>query len=233
MKTHYYITGTSSGLGRALTNTLLKAESNHVFGISRTRVTQSDRYNHLQVDLSQPALPSFSFDVNDCDTVVLINNAGWIGPVTPLGEQSDSDIENAIGVNLQAPIILINRFLKQTNDFEGRRLIVNISSGAANYPIAAWSTYCASKAALDMVTQVIREETPDVEIISIAPGIVNTNMQRDIRNANPNQFADHSRFMEYFEKGDLVDPFIVAEKILKLLTQNLNSLPAVISVRDY
>jgi benzil reductase ((S)-benzoin forming) len=233
MKTHFYITGTTSGLGRALTSELLKHENHWVFGIARSSITQSDRYRHLQLDLSQPDFPFFEFDATDCDTIVLINNAGWIGPVVPLGEQTDSDIELAFGVNLSAAVVLTNRFLKQTKSFAGRRVIINISSGAANYPVASWATYCASKAALDMITKVLREESPEVESLSIAPGIVDTAMQKEIRSANPDQFMAHARFMSYYENGELTAPEVVAAKIIGLLEQNLNTLPVVVSVRDF
>lgn len=232
MNKHFYITGTTSGLGRAFTKIILKDPENYVFGIARTQVNQHERYRHFALDLSERAFPFFPFDTDGADTLVLINNAGWIGPLLPLGEQSDEAIDASIGVNLVAPTILMNRFLKETRDFAGRRVIVNITSGAATKPIASWNTYCAAKAAIDMLSRVAQLEHPGVEIYAIAPGVVDTAMQAEIRTGDPEKFPDLSRFIDYHTKGDLADPQVVADKIYKVLMAAKKPQEVVFSVRD-
>jgi benzil reductase ((S)-benzoin forming) len=232
MRSHFFITGTTSGLGRALTKLFLENPNNIVFGISRTQVNQHERYRHLRLDLSERAFPFFPFEMSGADELILINNAGWIGPILPLGEQEDEDIDTAFGVNLVAPVILMNRFLKQTKEFSGRRVILNISSGAAYNPIESWSTYCASKAGIDMISKVVKQEQSNLEIFSVAPGIVDTAMQREIRSGNPDKFPAHKRFMEYFNNGELMDPDLVAKKIQKILTPGFSSEEVVVSVRN-
>jgi benzil reductase ((S)-benzoin forming) len=232
MRRHFFITGTTSGLGRSLTKRILQDPNNLVFGISRTQVNQHERYRHLSLDLSERAFPYFPFEQKDTQELILINNAGWIGPILPLGEQVDEDIDAAFGVNLVGPVILMNRFLKQTRDFLGRRVIINITSGAANNPIASWSTYCAAKAGIDMISKVVDAEHSDVEVYAIAPGIVDTGMQAEIRSGNPDKFPAHARFMEYFNNGDLMDPDAVADKICKVFTREYKPENVVFSVRD-
>ncbi len=232
MNRHFFITGTTSGLGRAFTKVILEDAKNFVFGIARSQVNQHERYRHFALDLSERSFPFFPFESAGADTLVLINNAGWIGPMLPLGEQSDEAIDAALGVNLVAPTILMNRFLKETKDFEGRRVIVNITSGAATKPIASWNTYCAAKAAIDMLSRVVQLEQPDVEVYAIAPGVVDTAMQAEIRTGNPSKFPDLSRFIDYHTKGDLADPQVVAEKIYKVLMAEEKPKEVVFSVRD-
>jgi benzil reductase ((S)-benzoin forming) len=232
MQKHFYITGTTSGLGRSLTKRILSDPQNVVYGISRTQVNQHEHYRHFSLDLSERSFPFFPFETTGANAIVLINNAGWIGPILPLGEQDDDAIDTALGVNLVAPVILMNRFLKETRDFDGRKVIVNISSGAANKPIASWSTYCAAKAAIDMVSRVAQLEHPEVEVYSIAPGVVDTAMQAEIRSGNPAKFPDLSRFLEYHSNGDLVNPEVVADKIYQAVMGAQRPEEVVFSVRN-
>lgn len=232
MHNHFYITGTTSGLGRSLTKCILNEPQNKVFGISRTQVNQHERYRHYALDLSERAFPFLPFETVGAQCIVLINNAGWIGPILPLGEQSDESIDTALGVNLVAPVILMNRFLKATKDFDGRKVIVNISSGAASKAIASWSTYCAAKAGIDMVSRVAQLEHPDVEVYAIAPGVVDTAMQAEIRTGSPEKFPDLSKFLNYHTNGDLVNPELVAQKIYSAVMGAERPKEVVFSVRN-
>ena len=54
----------------------------------------------------------------------------------------------------------------------------------------------------------------NISAISIAPGIVNTGMQQDIRNADEKSFPALSNFIDYYENGELTNPIDVAEKLL-------------------
>lgn len=230
----YIITGTSSGIGKAMALHLLQNTEVYVFGISRRVTIEHERYTHQRVELSKvAALEDLSFPITgNEDELVLINNAGWIGEVAPLGKQDHLAIEESFNINLVAPTILINQFLIQTKNLKARKIIVNISSGAGKYPIKSWASYCASKAGINMITRVINEEHPDVEAYAIAPGIVNTNMQQNVRDAKPELFADRDRFVHYFEQGELSAPEDVAAQIVNLINHP-NEIPEkVFSLRD-
>jgi len=98
--------------------------------------------------------------------------------------------------------------------------IINISSGAGRRPISGWSAYCASKAALDMATRVVALEAQSrrrpVEAVSLAPGVVDTDMQGEIRGMEPAQFADVERFRAMKAEGALRTAEDVAADILRL-----------------
>ncbi len=217
----YIITGTSSGLGKALANELLKEEGNHVFGISRRCAIEHERYTHHRLDLCNlDDVMDLEFPITgDEDTVFLINNAGWIGEIALVGKDGlDHDaIHESYNINLVSPTILINQFISQVKDLNCRRVILNISSGAGRHPVKGWSTYCAGKAGIDMLTRVINEESPEIECYSMAPGIVETPMQETIREAKPERFPDLDRFIAYHENGELRPADDVAAQIAHLM----------------
>ena len=101
------------------------------------------------------------------------------------------------------------------------RRVVNLSTGAAQNPIEGWSAYCSAKAGLEMYSRCMIAEqskkTNPIKLVSFAPGVVNTEMQEDIRNTDAAQFPQLERFVGLKEKGELLEPEYVAAKILKLL----------------
>ena len=112
-------------------------------------------------------------------------------------------------------------------------IIINISSGAALRAIEGWCTYCQSKAAIDMLTSVIKaENNQKIKVFSIYPGIVDTDMQLKIRSTTEEKFPLHKKFVDYFQNNELVDPLVVAKKIVHIMT-NLNKYQSnMISLRD-
>ena len=91
--------------------------------------------------------------------------------------------------------------------------MINIGSGAGNRPVHSWSTYCATKAALEMLTSVIAEENhKNLAVFSVHPGVVDTNMQLEIRNSDPKNFPFVNKFIEYYIKNELKSTKIVAKK---------------------
>ena len=103
-------------------------------------------------------------------------------------------------------------------------MIVNISSGAARRAIAGWSAYCAAKAALEMATRVAALEaaTNDatLSICSLAPGVVDTDMQGLIRGISEKDFPDVERFRALKTDNALRDAHDVAREIVTLIAAN-------------
>lgn len=229
------ITGTSSGLGEALAEQAI-LQQHKVFCISRNlniRLKEQGAemrtgFWYFEQDLTNlNAIPDlmqeiFSFiDPAIATSINLVNNAGIVEPVGPLGILEVEDISRHISLNLSAPIILINEFIRHTKDYKCSKNIVNITSGAAQNPYFGWTMYCSSKAGLDMVTRTggleqANEEFP-VRILSIAPGVVDTPMQEKIRKVNPVNFPMKPKFEKLHREGKLVDPKIAASNILSLL----------------
>ena len=162
MKTIFFITGTSSGIGEGLVKALLKNSDYKVYGFSRSSVSfESEHYFHQKIDLSkQENLIYFSFPKLDekYDKLVLINNAGLLAPINYVGRQDNQQIADLLTVNLIAPSILTNIFLKTFSADNSTRVILNIGSGAANLPYDGWSAYCSSKSGLHMYSKILKEE---------------------------------------------------------------------------
>jgi len=229
-----YITGSSSGLGKALAELLLDDNNNQVVGVARRETIKHVSYTHYSLDLKEAINENiFQKLPADCEKVVLINNAGAVGPITRVGSQSYRELADNYTVNVTAPSFLCNQFVQAYQNEEVQKIIINVSSGAGKHPIEAWSTYCASKAALDIFTQVLQAEHPDFKVFAVAPGIVDTPMQDTIRNADEQHFPHLDRFQSYKADGDLVSAREVALKYLKIIHEPQNFQKVLLSVRDF
>jgi benzil reductase ((S)-benzoin forming) len=224
---YIFITGTSSGIGKALAEIYLKKENTKVFGYSRSQSIEHDNYSHFKTDLSDPnTVAGFSFpDLPDAEKIVLVNNAGLISEILRLGKLDNKKILNDVTVNLAAPIVLINAFVKKYQKMTIPRIIVNVSSGAARRAIDAWGTYCAAKSGIDMIAKVLDEEQkfqkPEhrIKIFSTAPGVVDTQMQDQIRSTDESDFSGLQRFIDLKENNELYSP----EKSAALLSKQIES----------
>ena len=121
-------------------------------------------------------------------------------------------------MNLLAPMLLMRWFLNATTAVPLRR-IVNISSGAGRRPIFGWGAYCTAKAGLDMATRTLAMECEArglaVEVVSLAPGVIDTDMQVTVRGKTEAEFADVARFRKMKEEGQLRSAEAVADDILR------------------
>ena len=112
-------------------------------------------------------------------------------------------------------------------------MIINISSGASKNALASWSTYCATKAALDRLTHVITEEKHrDLTVFSVSPGIVDTRMQAEIRDADVNLFPLLSKFTNYYNNNQLENTRTVAQKLLYIIQNHTKYHQNILSIRD-
>lgn len=228
----YFITGTSSGLGSAITEAALE-EGHAVVGIGRQHPHTGQNYHPLKADLSQYqsaaeiALQS-PVDQQSLNRIVLINNAGVIEPVKHMGKAAAAAIQHHYQVNLVAPAMLINTFLQQWANTSHEKVILNVSSGAAFRPIDGWGCYCSAKAGLAMLTQVVNEENKidnqNCRIYALAPGVVDTPMQNTIRSAEQADFSQLERFQRLKEEQALVPPATIARKFLDVVNDQYQNL---------
>lgn len=230
---HFFITGTSSGIGKALAEEAL-AKGHHVMGFSRRQSIEHEHYKHIKIDLTDlNSFVSINFeDYTQAHELVLVNNAGSLGDIKPVKRLNPDKVIEGYSLNVIAPSILCQLFLSQTQDSKAQKSIINISSGAAYYPIPSWSTYCASKAALNMFSKVLKVDHPEINCHSIAPGIVDTAMQGVIRGAHEEDFPELRRFIDYKKSGELATAQSVAQKLMYVLN-NPQKFPEVcFSLRD-
>lgn len=118
---------------------------------------------------------------------VLINNAGVIEPIAHLADADPDEWGQVIDINLKGVFNGIRAALPVMKD-AGAGSILTISSGAAHGPVEAWSHYCASKAAVNMLNQCVDKEEAQngIRAIGLSPGTVATQMQREIKSSGIN-----------------------------------------------
>jgi benzil reductase ((S)-benzoin forming) len=237
---YFYISGSSRGIGKALAEELLKDSNNYVIGFSRTNTIKHEHFEFIPIDLSDTAKAmQFSFiDIIDADSITLINNSGMIGQVDHMGKIDNQSITETFNVNVVSPAILINNFIKAYQKVSCKKLIINISSGAARNPIESWGAYCASKAALDMYTSVAQLEqnvldpSSPVKFFSIAPGIVDTQMQDQIRNVSHDSFGEVDKFITYKKENKLLQSSVVAVKIKNIIENSDKITKTIMDLRE-
>lgn len=217
------ITGVSSGLGRALVESFLNDEQ-VVVGLGRHNTIEHPNYTFIKVDLSTPdAIKNLDLSWVH-GTVTLINNAGMIGAIERISEMNSWDLEAVMRVNTIAPMELAKRCYKgaDKNSFT----LVNISSGAAKRAIPSWAAYCASKSALNMLTETFYLEERELgrtpKVYAVAPGVIDTPMQEEIRSANPDSFSALQNFIDLKKEDKLFSPMQCAILLRMLLDKQYN-----------
>ncbi|MGB0807099.1 MAG: SDR family NAD(P)-dependent oxidoreductase, partial [Salibacteraceae bacterium] len=235
---YYFITGTSSGIGQALATQLLKEKNNHVFGIARRQNILDENYTPVPLNLaSLEEVNGFEFPkLDNPEKIVLINNAGQIGDIKPIGKSNNTAIADLFTVNVTAVAIFMNNFMGKYQELPIQKTVLNVSSGAGKNPIEGWATYCGSKAAVDLMsltsfTEQKREKHP-VQVYSIAPGVVDTEMQQSIRNSNEKDFSRHKHFVELKANNELTSPSEVAEKYIRIISSPADFTECIFSLRD-
>ncbi|TNF46114.1 MAG: SDR family NAD(P)-dependent oxidoreductase [Bacteroidetes bacterium] len=225
------ITGVSGGIGKALAEFYLE-KGNHVIGIGRHNAIDHDHFHFVTCDLRDlDAIKNLDLNLSD-EPILLINNAGILGQVTRTVDQDIESLQEVFEVNVLAAMIMTGKMAERDNQLT----IVNISSGAGKNPIPSWGAYCASKAALDMFSRVFfleeQERGRNTKVYSIAPGVVDTNMQTVIRAVDEEKFSQKQRFVDLKEMGQLADAKEVARKIDRILSLPFNEEMIICSVRD-
>jgi len=179
--------------------------------------------------LSGPTLKNF---LGNDQQAILINNAGLLAPIGLIGRQSNTDILNAVQVNVSAVLIITNQFVSATQSVADRR-VLHISSGAARSPYAGWSIYCATKAALDQHAKCLAIEShPGLNTCSLAPGIIDTDMQAQVRSSSIDAFPMRTKFDQLKAEGQLALPTDCAAALLQFLLSDQFGQAACLDLRS-
>ena len=185
------ITGASRGIGAEAAVVFAAAGANVVL-IART----SDAIENLAAEIGEQAI-ALTCDVASYASVegaitqaketfgsvdILINNAGVIEPIAHLVSADPDEWGTVIDINLKGVFNGMRAVLPMMIA-SGGGSILTISSGAAHGPVEAWSHYCASKAAVKMLTECVHKENgaDGIRAIGLSPGTVATQMQVEIK----------------------------------------------------
>jgi benzil reductase ((S)-benzoin forming) len=224
------ITGGSSGIGRAMVESV-PLEGARVVDISRRG---SAGVEHFAADLADPAGWSavaelFEREVAsfEGERVVFVHSAGTIEPIGFAGEVDAVAYTRQVLLNSAAPQVLGDAFLRAARATAAACTILMISSGAAHSTYEGWSAYCAGKAALDHWVRTAGAEQARrggrCRVLAVAPGIVETAMQQEIRRMASEHFPDVERFRLLYREGALRTPAEAARDLWAVLDRDVEN----------
>jgi NAD(P)-dependent dehydrogenase (short-subunit alcohol dehydrogenase family) len=160
---------------------------------------------------------------NRFSRATLINNAGVIPPIVPLSQSSPHDLAIALRVGLEAPLQLSATFLRCTESWKAERRVLNISSGLGRRAMASQAAYCAAKAGMDHFTRCLAldeaQKPRGAKVCSLAPGVIDTDMQVQLRGADAAGFPERNNFAALKDKGLLASPADAAARVLAYLAR--------------
>jgi NADP-dependent 3-hydroxy acid dehydrogenase YdfG len=182
------ITGATSGFGRAMAHVFAQHGDDCIITGRR-----SDRLDELQRELEQKfnvAILPLCFDVQDKEAVtkaidslpedwknidVLINNAGLAAGRDFFDEASMDDWETMIDTNVKG-LLYVTKAIVGSMRARGRGQIINIGSTAAKEVYEKGNVYCATKAAVDALSQSMRIDLlrHGIKVTAIHPGAAET-----------------------------------------------------------
>lgn len=225
------VSGGSSGIGRALLETCPWPGARR---IDLSRRGGAPGVEHMALDLADPAawpLAAACFERELAAfggaRAVFFHNAGTLDPIGFAGEVESAAYTRNVLLNSAAPQVLGHAWLAAARRSRARCDLVMISSGAAHSPYAGWTGYCAGKAALDQWVRTAALEGlrrgRAGTILAVAPGIVETAMQQQIRATSEHDFPEVERFVELKTSGALRGPPEVARELWALLESDPES----------
>jgi benzil reductase ((S)-benzoin forming) len=244
------VTGASRGMGLAMAEQLLDAghdllciSRSHNDAFGKRASGKGLRCEQWPQDLTRAGTAAAKLeawlagrDASEFVSVTLINNAGLLPPIAPLAAVPASDLADALRVDLEAPMLLTSAFLRATQEWNAQRKVLNISSGLGRRAMASQAAYCAAKAGMDHFTRCVALEEADqpngAKLCSLAPGVIDTDMQVQLRSADASQFPDIANFIGMKEKGALSSPSEAAAHVLAFLARPDFGSKPVADVRD-
>ncbi|WP_043459365.1 SDR family NAD(P)-dependent oxidoreductase [Azohydromonas australica] len=245
------LTGASRGMGRALAVALLRREGTRLLTLSRRPDATLEgearppgvTLEQWAQDLAQPVAAAERLEAwlraqaaTPVAEAVLVNNAALLAPPGPVEGVEAPLLSDALRVGLEAPVLLTRAFLRATEPWSAARKVLNISSGLGRRAMAASAPYCAVKAGLDHFTRALALDEAlkprGARVVSLAPGVIDTDMQVQLRGADPAHFPDHDRFVQLREQGLLDSPEQAAAKLLAYLERPDYGTQPVADVRE-
>lgn len=244
------LTGASRGMGLALAEQLLQPQT-RLLTIARLRNPALDalaaqrgaQLTQWQADLGDSApvaqrLAAWlgALDARTVASATLINNAGVIPALLPLRQAQSADLAQALRVGLEAPMLLSAAFLGATQGWGIPRKVLNISSGLGRRAMASQAAYCAAKAGMDHFTRCLAldeaQQPNGAKVCALAPGVIDTDMQTQLRQAPPSDFPDQAAFANLHAQGQLSSPQEAAQRVLAYLARADFGTQPVADVRD-
>ena len=229
------LTGASRGLGEAIAAHYV-ADGAFVLGLSRRQsaalaASGGARVEQWAADLADPMpvagrlaewLAAREREFGVPAQVRLVHNAATMTDPADVADSDAAELAQSLRIGLEAPVALTAAFLRATGHWAGAdRRVLFVSSGLGRRAMAGAGAYCAQKAGLDHFARALALEEAEREngakVASVAPGIIDTDMQRQLRGADPQRFGAQPQFDEWHRTGALDSPATAAAKVIAVL----------------
>lgn len=246
----YILTGASRGMGLAMAQRLIRPGHSLLCISRRANAVLAEAAQRAEVPLAQwthdladgqgasERLRDWlqSQNASSWRSATLINNAGVIPRIAPLSHSDPGELAWALRVGLEAPMQLCAAFLGATESWPLPRRVLNISSGLGRRAMASQAAYCAAKAGMDHFTRCLALDEAlkphGARVCSLAPGVIDTDMQVQLRGAAARDFPDQEGFRQLKANGLLSTPEEAAAKVLAYLERADFGAQPVADVRD-
>jgi NADP-dependent 3-hydroxy acid dehydrogenase YdfG len=219
------VTGGSSGLGAAICEHLA-SKGHKVYGTSRNVTQQNPTFTMINMDVCNRASiqEAIATVVNKEGSIdVIINNAG-LGMAAPVEEASDKDIDKLFDTNVRGVINVMQTVLPQMRK-QKKGLIINITSIAAEIALPYRGLYCASKAAVEKITEAMRMEIKPygIQACTFQAGDIKTNINSNRLTAEVSSVSVYATQFNrinseiHADVNNAVSPYFYADKIDKII----------------
>ncbi|RCK56287.1 hypothetical protein Cantr_05386 [Candida viswanathii] len=211
------VTGASRGIGKAIVEILLKDASSKVVAVARSQAPLeslqkqygSDRVAYVAGDITSPEVAKKAVNTaisqfGQLDAVIA--NAGVLDPIGPIETTDIEKWKELYDINFFSVVELIKQSLPHLKKTKGR--VIGVSSIAAFTEFSGWYAYGSSKAALNHLMLSLAAEEKEILAIAVAPGVVDTEMQSEIRSVHGKNMKKENfqQFVDLHEGQKLVPP---------------------------
>ena len=223
------ITGCNRGLGHGIATVAIE-QGYEVIALGRTEPKDLMGSNSLkftyvdfgELDSIAKSTRTALRTIDHIDLVVL--NAGVLGKLAHMSEVDTSDLKQTMDVNVWSNKVLLNTLFDLPIRISS---VLAISSGAAVSGHRGWAGYALSKATFVMLIKLFANEHPDTHFLSLAPGLIDTNMQSTIRDLDQDQaFPSFERLRAAHGTPNMPNPEDAARHIFHMLTGPMGQLPS-------
>ncbi|KAJ5500740.1 hypothetical protein LT330_001921 [Penicillium expansum] len=211
------VTGASRGIGLAVAKYLLTAPQSHNVVVVARSVEPLQKLKEQygkQVAVLNGDLSDFSLAQQAVDTAIktfgqldgMVLNHGLLGQIGKISDADPQQWKEGFDINFISLVAFAKAALPALRESKGK--IIFTSSGAAVTGYRGWALYAATKAAMNNFAMSLGAEEPDVTSVSIRPGMVDTEMQRALRedHATALDAEMHSKFTGVHKDGKLLKP---------------------------
>lgn len=212
------VTGASRGLGEVIARQAAKMGGSLVLNARSADKLEAVAEELRKMGADVVAVPGDVTDPSTADKIIaqalghygkidsLVNNSGIIEPIAPLSKADPEAWRANLEVNLLSVVMLTQRAIPHLRETNGT--IISISSGAATRVIPGWGAYSLAKAGINHFTAFLAVEEPAITSLAIRPGVVDTSMQKEIRELGGAGMpeSEHDKFVQLHEQGKLLAP---------------------------